>query len=401
MPSYICKTMTSAGTFEVCEIEAISEERARAELKNQGKVVLKIRESKVAQKKQSTSGRRPSLDEVASTMRQMAILIRAGVPLVESLSGLSEHARSQTLRDALSQLATAVSHGTALSDAFTMQRKIFPPIAAEMARIAEAGGNLYDAIARLAEHLERDAEIRRKIKSALAYPIVVLAISGITVIALVTFIMPRFMSLFDKIGAKVPLTTKVLMGISHFSLQYWYLFVVGIPLTAYVIGKFAQTPKAKRKIDSLVLRLPIFGDLISKIVLSRVLASIGTLVASGVPLVQALEASAQAANNEIVKDALSDVKSRVSEGKEISQAMSASNVFPPLVVQMVASGEKTGELPTMLAYICELYNQEADAKMRSLTSIMEPVLIVILGGIVGFIAISVILPIYSLVGGVK
>jgi type IV pilus assembly protein PilC len=270
-----------------------------------------------------------------------------------------------------------------------------------MIKIAEAGGNLADTIGRLSEHMESSAEIVRKVKSALAYPIVVMCISLITVITMVTFILPRFMTLFDQMGAKLPWTTKALMSFSHALTHQWYLFVAGTGAAYYLIKRFAASPGGKRKLDAIALKLPIVGDIVTKIVLSRVIASMATLLGSGVPMVKTLETSASAANNEVVREALMKARQDVAEGSATSQSLRATGIFPPLVLQMVASGEKTGELPQMLDYVCTLYGRETDAKVRSLTSIIEPVMIVVLGIIVGFIAMSVILPIYSLVGGVK
>jgi type IV pilus assembly protein PilC len=347
------------------------------------------------------SGKRPPSDEVASAVRQLSVLVRAGVPLVESLQGLAEQTRSHTLKACLEQMANDVSQGTALSDAFAKQQGIFPALAAEMSRVAETGGNLAETLDRLATHLETSTEISRKVKSAMAYPIVILAMSIATVLAMVTIILPRFMKLFDQMGAKVPWTTKVLLGMSHALTSGWYYFVIVTAVGFYLIRRYLKSERGRLTIDALVLRMPVVGEIVSKIVVSRVMATMATLLASGVPMVKTLETSATAANNEYVKRALLAVKQEVAEGTATSQALRAVGIFPPMVLQMVASGEKTGELPAMLEYVCSLYARETDAKVKALTSIIEPVMIVFLGMVVGFIATSVIAPIYSLVGGVK
>ncbi|MDH7601012.1 MAG: type II secretion system F family protein [Armatimonadota bacterium] len=346
-------------------------------------------------------GKRPSTDEVASVVRQMSILVRAGVPLVESLQGLAEQTRSQALKASLEQMAADVSHGMALSDAFARQAKVFPALAAEMSRIAEAGGSLAETLGRLAAYLENSAEISRKVKSALAYPIVVLAISVVTVLAMVTFILPRFMKLFSQMGAKLPWTTKMLMGVSHAVLADWYWFLGAVALGYYLGRRYLRSERGRSTVDALLLRLPLIGEIVHKIVLSRAIATMATLLASGVPMVKTLETSAAAADNHVVEQALLKAKQDVAEGTTTSQALRSAGVFPPLILQMVASGEKTGELPSMLEYVCSLYARETDAKVKALTSVIEPVMIVVLGFVVGFIAISIIVPIYSLVGGVK
>ncbi len=383
-------------------IEAPNEAQARLRLQARGERVMGLKELTGETTGYSRPrGKRPQADEIAGTVRQLAILVRAGVPLVEGLKGLAEQVRSKTLAASLEHVTTAVSQGSTLSDAFAKHPHVFPTLAVEMARVAEAGGDLAEAMSKLADHMETGAEITRKVKGALAYPIVVVVISVATVLVMVTFILPRFMKLFDQMGAKLPWTTKMLMSVSHTITGHWYLFLAGTVAAFFAFRKFARTDSGRRKLDALVLKLPVVGDIVTKIVLSRVIATMATLLSSGVPMVKTLETSSAAANNEIVREALTGAKRAVAEGTATSQALKDCRVFPPLVLQMVASGEKTGELPSMLEYVCMLYGRETDAKVKSLTSIIEPVMIVVLGLIVGFIAMSVIVPIYSLVGGVK
>ncbi|MCE5315394.1 MAG: type II secretion system F family protein [Armatimonadota bacterium] len=403
MPVYAYRAITSSGGMRDARIEAASESQAKALLRKKGEQVLQIKAMAVEQTAEQSVRlkKKSSPDEVAGAIRQMSILVRAGVPLVEGLKGLAEQARSQTLKTAMEDITLSVSQGTNLSDAFSKHPALFPTLAVEMAKVAEAGGNLSEALERLADHMETGAEIGRKIKAALAYPVVVMIISVVTVIVMVTFILPRFMKLFDQMGAKLPWTTKTLMTISHATITYWYLFILGAVGIFYAVRQYKNSAAGKRKLDQIALKLPIVGDIVSKVVLNRVLASMSTLLSSGVPMVKTLETSAAAANNEIVKEALLQARKDVAEGSATSQSLKTTGVFPPLVLQMVASGEKTGELPAMLEYICTMYARETDAKVKSLTSVIEPIMIVVLGMIVGFIAMSVIVPIYSLVGGVK
>ncbi len=402
MPIYAYKAISPSGGLKESRIEAASEAAARTLLRGRGENVVNIGEARQETPLASCAkGKKPSCDEVASVIRQLSILIRAGVPLVESLEGLAAQTKSPMLRSCLGQVTLDVSQGSGLSEAFSRHPSVFPNLAVEMARIAEAGGNLAQSMERLADHMESGAEITRKVKSALAYPIVVIFISMATVLAMVTFILPRFMKLFEQMNAELPWTTSVLISISNAITGQWYIFIVVIAGSIYACKAYARSAGGRRTLDTLALKLPIVGDIVNKIVLSRVVATMATLLSSGVPMVQALETSASAANNEYVKDALLKASRDVAEGNATSQSLMATGVFPPLVLQMVASGEKTGELPSMLDYVCALYGRETDAKVKSLTSIIEPIMIVILGIIVGFIAMSVIVPIYSLVGGVK
>ncbi|MCE5199393.1 type II secretion system F family protein [bacterium] len=403
MPIFVYRSLAPSGAMRNSKIEALSEAHARKAIKAKGEQVLQIKEANSTQAADDNT--RPTkkvpIDEVAGAIRQISILVRAGVPLVEGLNGLAEQAKSPALRACVEQVTLNVSQGMSLSDAFSQHPNVFPTLAVEMAKVAEAGGNLSEAMERLADHMESGAEISRKVKSALAYPIVVLVISIVTVILMVTFILPRFTKLFAQMNATLPWTTKMLMSVSHTCTTYWYLVIAVAAGIVYAFKRYAHSPSGKRTLDTLILKMPLIGDIVTKIVLNRVLASMSTLLASGVPMVKTLETSAAAANNEIVKEALLRSGRDVAEGTATSQALRATNTFPPLVLQMVASGEKTGELPAMLQYICTMYSRETDAKVKSLTSIIEPIMIVVLGVIVGFIAISVIVPIYSLVGGVK
>ncbi len=403
MPNYAYKALGPSGSAKNSTIEATSEAQARSMLRLRGEHVVSLREMSLAQadKNIGVRGKKPTSDDIASTIRQLSIMIRAGVPLVESLSGLAEQAKSPFLANALSKMTVDVSQGSALSECFAQHPSVFPALAAEMAKMAEAGGSLSESLSKLADHLESGAEITRKVKGALAYPVVVMCISVVTVLVMVTFILPRFTKLFKQMGAQVPWTTQMLISISYAVTTYWYLFIIGTAGIVYAIRRYLSTPSGKRKLDALVLKCPVLGDVVNKIVLSRVLACMSTLLGSGVPMLKTLETAGAAANNEIVKDALLKAGREVAEGNATSQSLRSAGIFPPLVLQMVVSGEKTGELPAMLEYVCTLYDRETEAKVKSLTSIIEPIMIVFLGVIVGFIAISVIVPIYSLVGGVK
>jgi type IV pilus assembly protein PilC len=401
MPLFAYKAMTATGMLNEGTVEAESEPQAKARLQSRGERALRISELGGQASGAVKRGKRPSGDELGATIRQMSILVRAGVPLVEGLQGLAEQARSPMLKACLAEVTKDVSQGSALSEAFAKHPHVFPTLAVEMAKVAEAGGNLADALSKLADHIESSAEIMRRVRSALAYPIVVVAISMVTVLVMVTFILPRFMALFKQMDAKLPWTTQFLMSVSKMVTGHWYLWAALVVGGVLLARRYSHTHAGKRKIDGAVLGLPLVGDIVNKIVISRVMATMSTLLSCGIPMVKALETSAAAANNEVVKEALLKAGTDVAEGNATSQALRAADLFPPLVLQMFASGEKTGELPMMLEYVCSLYGRETDAKVKSLTSVIEPVMIAVLGVIVGFIAMSVIVPIYSLVGGVK
>ena len=402
MPFYSCRTIAPSGALRETKIEAESEALLRSIVQGRGEVVVRVREIGSPEAPR-TAGRhgKPSPEDIASAFRQMGILVRAGIPVVEGLSGMAENAKSAALRTALDAVIRDVSQGAALSEAFARHPQVFPSLAADMTKVAEAGGDLAKSMSRLADHLEKTAETRRKITSALAYPIVVVSISLCAIIILVTFILPRFMQLFKSMGVEIPWTTKAIMMFGQLLTSRWYAVIAVTALVIYLARRYAKTSHGKRKLDMLILRVPIVGDVATKIIIGRAMAAISTLLASGVTMVQALETSASAADNVIVKEALLSAKARVAEGNSVSQSLKATGLFPSLVIQMVACGEKTGDLPALMDHVCAMYEQETDVKVKALTSVIEPILVVCLGVVVGFIAISVVLPIYSLVGGVK
>ncbi len=403
MPTFSYTAMRPDGALKESKIDAANADEARLQLKAAGERVMNVKELTSVQvtKQRVKRGKKIGGTELGGAVRQMSILVRAGVPIVEGMRGLAEQSNSLALSEAINDMAEEISHGASLSDAFAKHSNLFPPIAVEMARIAETGGNLAQSLEKLAEYIESAAEIMRKVRSALAYPAVILGISVVTVIVMVTFILPRFMNLFGRMGAEVPWTTSMLMQTGHAMKTYWYAFIGGGWAIGFAAKKWAASESGRSIIDSTLLKLPILGEVVLKVVMGRVVSSMATLLTSGIPMVKTLEISAAAANNLTVKNALLRASEEVSQGESTSNALKQTGAFPPLVQQMVASGEKTGELPTMLQYVSSLYGREVDAKLKALTSIIEPVMIVVLAVIVGFIAMSVIVPIYSLVGGVK
>lgn len=384
-------------------IEAPSEEQARAALRARGSHVVQLKlvsgGAGVLRSASASSARVP-VDEQAVVFRQMAILIRAGVSLTEAISGLKAQIKHKALQDTLESVYQDVLGGASFSEAVSRHPAVFPKLASDMISVAEAGGTLHEALERLADHLESSADIQRKVKAASTYPMVVVVIALLTLVAMMTFILPRFLTLFKQMKVELPVTTKILMALSQSTLHYWYLWLLGIGGSFFTIRQTLRSPQGRSLSDRMVLKLPVLGDLVTKVIVTRTMTTLGALLSAGVPMMSALETAGAAANNEVVANAFKQAQSDVSSGASITNSLRRSQVFPALVIQMVAAGEKSGELPAMLGYACDYYARDIDAKLRSLTSIIEPILIVILGAFVGFIALSIIVPIYSLVGGV-
>lgn len=404
MPLYAYKSIKPDGKAVRAEVEAATEEQARALLRNRGIPVVKLQlvaggpGSSAAKKRKR---RKVNVDQQAVVFQELAVLIRAGIPVTEALDGLKHHVRSPVLTEALTQVQDDLIKGESFSSAIQQHPDVFPQLAADMISVAEAGGTLSESLERLAGQLESSADIARKVKAAMSYPMVVVAISILTLVALITFILPRFLTLFEQMNVELPLSTRMLMAVSSSSKSYWYAWLAGA-LAAYSGGrKAAASPRGKDILDRFFLRAPVIGDLYTKIVTARALTTLATLLKAGVPMMVALETAGSSANNEVVKSALRETKADLAAGIAFSASIKRTGVFPPLVLQVASAGEKTGDLAEMLFFACEYYTKEVDAKLKSLTSIIEPILIVGLGAFVGFIALSIILPIYSIVGGVK
>jgi len=278
----------------------------------------------------------------------------------------------------------------------------FKPLFIGLIRAGEVGGVLEESLQRLSQFLEKDVELRRKVKSAMTYPTIVVVVALMIVIGLVTFILPKFISLFKELGVKdFPAMTLMLMNFSNFLTTYWYI-AIGISVILIVAFKmFTRTKFGKRVYDRFKLKMPVFGSLNHKIALARFSRTLGTLLVSGVPILQALETVAGTVDNDIISDAVLDARARIREGDRIGDPLQKSKMFPPMVVQMISIGEESGALDQMLQKIADFYEQEVDSALQSLTAAIEPVMIVFLGGAVGFIVIAMFLPLVALIQGLS
>ena len=325
-------------------------------------------------------------------------MINAGLPLVKCLNILSEQTESPVLTEVVVDVQHEVEMGRSLSEALSKHPEVFKELYSSMVRAGEIGGVLDDVLLRIATTLESEDEIRRRIKSAMTYPIAMFAISILLLVIMLVFVVPTFESMFNDIGAELPFLTKIIMQISHF-LVSWMGVIVIMALIAGVIflRRWLKTPNGRRKLDALKLKLPVFGSLFHKMSLSRFSRTLGTLVASGVPILQALEITSKTVGNVLVAEAVDNVRSGVKEGDSIARPLGQSPLFPPMVTQMLAIGEETGALDTMLNKVSDFYDSEVSATVESLTSLLEPLMIVFLGVVVGTIVIALYMPIFSLI----
>ncbi len=335
--------------------------------------------------------------------RQLATLIDAGLPLLRSLNTLAKQERNPVMRATMANLATSVESGSTFSEALAQHPGIFNKLYVNMVKAGELGGVLEIVLTRLAEFQEKSQKIKGKVVSAMVYPLVVLVIALAILSFLLVFIVPKFQQIFQDAlpGQPLPGITMFVITLSHILISQWYFVLGGI--AALVVGYkvFASTPAGAVILDRLALRLPIFGDLMSKTAISRFSRTLGTLISSGVPILQALNITRDTAGNYVVAHAISKIHDSVKEGESVVGPMEASGVFPPMVTSMVQVGEETGQLPDMLVKVADVYEGEVDNVVTSLTSILEPIMIVMLAVIVGTIVIALFMPMVKLITGMS
>ncbi|PYJ10144.1 MAG: pilus assembly protein PilC [Verrucomicrobia bacterium] len=335
--------------------------------------------------------------------RQLATLIDAGLPLLRGLGVLAKQERDAVLKNAIAKVADSVQEGSTFSEGLAQHPRLFNDLYVNMVRAGEVGGVLELVLVRLAEFQEKAQKVKNKVVAAMVYPTIVLLLALGIMIFLLIFIVPRFETIFhEMLGDKpLPMITLFVIGVSNFTQEHWALllgaFVGGITLSKIA----ARTRKGRGVIDQATLHAPIFGDLIRKTSISRFSRTLGTLVTSGVPILQALDITRQTAGNTIVARAICQVHDSVKEGETITQPLEASRVFPPMVVSMIDVGEETGQLPEMLLKIAEVYDDEIDNSVAALTSLLEPIMIVLLALIVGTIVIALFMPLVSIISGLQ
>ncbi len=386
---------TVAGSLEADSVEVV-----RAKLAELRYHILTIRESRSQANLKGffNNLQRVKLKDLSVFSRQFATMIDAGLSVVKCLDILEKQSRNPKFKEVIGQVKHDVAGGSSLTEALSKHPRIFSNLFINMIRSAEMGGILDQVLARLATFLEKEQETRNKVKSAMTYPAVVFTFAMLMLFGLLFFVLPKFKVIFDTMGLKLPLTTKLMLNFSDYFKQYWYVAAVLLIVSVIAVKLFARTEKGRYAIDAMKLKFPIFGDLIMKTSVARFARTFGTLISSGVPVLRALEIVGDTAGNRVITDTIVRARNSIKEGDRISAPLFGSKVFPVMVTQMIAVGEETGRLDAMLVKVANFYDEEVDATLKALTSLIEPLMIVGLGMIVGFIAVSVISPIYSLVG---
>ncbi len=400
MGSFNYKARTVSGQLVTGVLEADNEKSLASKLSSQGLMLIKSEEikKKAAFAESLSRFKKVSLKSLSIFARQFSTMIDAGVSLVKCLDVLSQQTEDEKLRGILREVRQSVEDGSTLANAFNKHRLVFGELFINLVHAGEIGGVLDEVMQRLASFFESEQKIRSKVRSAMTYPAIILFVAVGVVIFLVAFVLPTFVQMFEGMDVELPKPTKMLLWLSAAMRHYWYLFVVGGIGVSIAFGRFISTPSGKRLYDRFILKFPVFGPLTRKIAISRFARTLSTLMSSGVPVLQALDVVARAAGNDVVAQAILKARTSIREGESIASPLGETEIFPPMVTQMIAVGEETGNLDTMLEKVADFYDLEIETTVASLTSLLEPLLMVAMGGIVGFIVISMFLPLFNLVG---
>jgi type IV pilus assembly protein PilC len=346
-------------------------------------------------------GGRVKLKDLAVFSRQFSTMVNAGLPILRALSILETQSDNKKLRDTVTLVRTDIERGSSLSEALVKHPKVFSKLYVAMVKSGEAGGVLDQVLVRLADNIEREVSLRHRIRSAMTYPIVVLGFVTLILMAMLLFIVPQFRTIYDQLGGQLPLPTKLLMSLSDFVKTKFIFIIPATFLLVYLIKRFKRTQQGQEIWDRTKLKIPIFGSLFRKSALARFSRVLGVLNRSGVPILQSLDVVSETVNNTLMSKAIMDVQQAVKQGESLAKPLARHNVFPPMVVQMLAVGEETGALDTMLEKVAAFYDDEVTAAVDSLTSIIEPLMIFIVGGAVGLAVIALYLPMFNIINLIK
>lgn len=401
MPNYAYTIRDATGSTIPGTSEAENEDILRRRLTEQGFTVVEIKQTKSTTKKIGGMGGIKKTD-LSIMCRQFSTMIDAGVSLVRCLNVLADQAANPRMKAILSDVRSEVEGGQTLTRSLEKYPNIFDRLFIGLVNAGEVGGALEESLQRLSQFLEKDVELKRKVKGAMTYPVIILTFAVLVVLLLMTFILPSFLKLFEDLGIKdLPAPTAILKVSSDFLLAKWYLMIVFVIIFVISLKLFSKTKVGRRTLDMIKLKAPVFGKLNHKVCLARFSRTMATLLSSGVGILHALETVAGTVSNDIISDAILSARTSIREGEQIAEPLARSKMFPPMVIQMVAIGQESGSLDAMLGKVADFYEDEVDAALESLTAAIEPVLIVGLGGIVGFIVVAMFLPLVAIINNLS
>jgi type IV pilus assembly protein PilC len=401
LPTWVWEGKTRTGEVKRGETEASDEAAVSQRLR-----AMALTNVKIKKKPMSFAFKLPGMSSIGNKdlvifTRQFATMIDAGLPLVQCLDILATQLDNLAFREVLMKVKVKVESGSTLADALGDHPKVFDTLYVQLVAAGEIGGILDTILNRLAAYIEKAEKLKAKVKGAMVYPSVVLFVAVIVTVVLLLFVTPTFEKMFKDFGGAMPAPTQFVIDLSKW-LQHWGIYMV-IFAGAFVVAfrAYLNWPKGREQFDAFVIRTPIFGPLIRKVAVARFTRTLGTMISSGVPILDAMEVVAKTAGNSVIEKAIRYTKEKISEGKTIVQPLAETKVFPPMVVQMIGVGEATGAMDQMLTKIADFYDDEVDAAVNALTSLIEPVMMVFLGGVVGGFLVAMYLPIFSIAGAIK
>ncbi len=396
MPVFEYTAQTATGEEQTATIDLPSKDEVIAHLRQKRMRVVRVREAKKAKRLAKV----PTRDIVIFT-RQFATMINSGLPLVQALDILARQSDNKTLSEVTKQVVYDVESGNTLADALSKHKNAFSDLFVNMVAAGEAGGILDTILLRLAVFLEKNDAIVRKVKGAMIYPAVIFSVAGIAIVILLIFVIPTFQVMFASVNMELPLPTKIVIGMSDILQGFWWAIGGGTAGFIFGLKRWYKTDYGNLFLDRLMLNAPVLGDLLRKSAVSRFTRTLGTLISSGVSILEGLEITARTAGNRVIHDAVMQSRGSIAGGETIADPLTKSGVFPPMVTSMIAVGEATGGLDQMLTKIADFYDDEVDAAVGALLSLMEPIMIVVLGVVVGGMIVAMYLPIFEMINSVE
>ena len=403
MPTtYEYKVRDRAGNLVSGQLVGDSERLVMTKLREMGMTPIEVKRAKAGLKMEINL--RPGhvkMKDLAVFSRQFATMVNSGLPILRALAILGDQTENKELQKVLVQVRLDVEQGASLSGAMDKHPKAFSDLYVAMVKAGETGGVLDNVLLRLADNIEKEVELRRKVKSAMTYPVVVVMLVGLIMSAMLLFVVPQFKSIYAQLGGTLPLPTQILLTASNAVRTYWYVFALFLFGVSFAFRRYKKTDRGRAQVDAVKLKIPVFGGLFHKTALARFSSTLGMLLRSGVPILQALDIVADTVNNKVISRAVGDVQGAVREGESMAKPLSKHGVFPPMVVQMLAVGEETGAVDTMLDKVADFYNSEVSASVDALTSLIEPLMIAIVGGAVGAAVIALYMPMFNIIKLIK
>jgi type IV pilus assembly protein PilC len=397
MPVFLYTARSATGETKSASINAPTRDEAVNRLRRQRLTVVKVEEARAPK----GAGGKIAMRDVVIFTRQFSTMVNAGLPLVQALDILARQSENPALAAAVRAVVSDVEQGNTVADAMRKQPKAFNDLYTNMVAAGEMGGILDVILNRLAVFMEKNDALIRKVKGAMIYPTVILCVAALCVVVLLWRVIPVFSAMFASVGMELPLPTQIVIGLSTFLNQYWWMLLLGGAGTVVALRRYYATPGGQLVIDSLLLKVPVLGDVLRKSAVSRFTRTLGTLVSSGVSILDGLEITARTAGNRVVEDAVMQSRASIAGGDTIAGPLDKSGVFPPMVISMINVGEQTGGLDEMLSKIADFYDDEVDAAVSGLLSLLEPIMIVFLGVVVGGMIVAMYLPIFDMVNSVR